>query len=260
MITTLKGLDVIDNPFYGIEGGWKLDLTAILLQGVPAKFAEQIPPGVAPPPAGRSMIEGGYFTNEEFAEVPNIFSAGRDAQLQFVIPVLNITINQTIPGFGFDLPPKAARMSHILASWVVDRAWDGLVGIDGEMKFEGFSALFGQETEEESRSSSKRSKQGKVTKITKVTKVSKGASGSKSGKSNSTDSTEKKSSKSFSSQSKSTKSKAESKSSTAEVASMEETNESDRSSEESVEVSSDKSSSNSSKSYKSTKRRRFLRL
>lgn len=145
MVFTLKGLDVIDNPFYGIEGGWQVDLTIILMLGVPAKFADQIPSDVAPPPIGKPMIEDGFLTNEEFKIVPNIATLGRDAQIQLEVPMLNITIDETIPGMGFDLPTKAVRMSHILGSWIVDRAWDGLKGSDGETKFEGFSAMFPQE-------------------------------------------------------------------------------------------------------------------
>ena len=46
MITTLEGLEVINNPFWGIMGGWKLDLTIILFVGVPQKFADQILQGI----------------------------------------------------------------------------------------------------------------------------------------------------------------------------------------------------------------------
>jgi len=141
MITTLEGLDVVHNPFWGIEGGWKVDLTIIYLCGVPTKFAEQLPDDIAPPPFGRNLTEGGYFTNEEFKDVPNLPS-NRAANLKLNIPLLGIDFDEIIPGLGFDLDPKAARISHILASWSIDRAWDGLKGIDGETKFTGFRTMF----------------------------------------------------------------------------------------------------------------------
>jgi len=37
---------------------------------------------------------------------------------------------------------KEARMTQIMNSWIIGRAWDGLKGADGEVKFEGFKKLF----------------------------------------------------------------------------------------------------------------------
>jgi hypothetical protein len=58
MITTLKDLNVIENWFFGIEGGYKIDLTVIVVYGVPTTFLNAIPNDVAPPP------ESMDFTNE----------------------------------------------------------------------------------------------------------------------------------------------------------------------------------------------------
>lgn len=144
LITTLEGLEVIENPLFGIEGGWKVDLTIIMMIGVPQKFADQIPPGIAPPPIGKNMTEHGYFTNEEFASVPNVAPAASlgENNYTYTIPETNQTIELPIPSpLGMKLPLKAARMTQLLNSWVVERAWDGLIGSDGEEKFAGFRKL-----------------------------------------------------------------------------------------------------------------------
>mmetsp|Transcript_17422 Transcript_17422/g.24869 ORF Transcript_17422/g.24869 Transcript_17422/m.24869 type:complete len:645 (+) Transcript_17422:117-2051(+) len=141
LVTTLEGLDVVDNEFWGIEGGWTVDVTFVLMVGVPQKFVDELPEDIAPPPAGRNKTELGFFTNEEFASVPNVIPLGRDEFIE---------IDGTfIPAFGFELPERPARMTQILTSWVVKRAWNGLVGIDGEVKFGGFRELFEEEEIEE---------------------------------------------------------------------------------------------------------------
>ena len=43
LIATLEGLEVIDNPFYNIKGGWKVDVTIIMSNGVPRKFVDLLP-------------------------------------------------------------------------------------------------------------------------------------------------------------------------------------------------------------------------
>jgi len=143
MITTLKNVKVIDNPFYGIEGGWTLDLTIIFGQGVPEKFAEQIPEGIVTPPPGRNVTEYGYFTNENFRTVPNVAAnlAGFK-NVSIPIPFTDETFDFAIPDLGQDLPQKEARMTTILNSWIIGHAWDGLTGADGEVKFEGFGKIF----------------------------------------------------------------------------------------------------------------------
>ena len=148
MITTLEGLEVIENKLYGIEGGWTLDLTIIMMIGVPQKFAELIPPGIAPPPIGKNMTENGFFTNEEFASVPNVEPVAPGGNYTYTFPGTDQTIELPLPSIGRQLPLKAARMTQVLNSWVVERAWDGLIGSDGEVKFGGFRKLL-QETIDE---------------------------------------------------------------------------------------------------------------
>merc|ERR1712161_154293 len=102
-IATLKDVEVIDNPFWGISGGWKLDFTLCLFTGVPTKFA-----------------------NESFKSVPN------------VDPVpMNLPAGQ----LGSFLPPLPARMTQIMLSWAIKHSWDGLE-VNGEIKFGGFRAIF----------------------------------------------------------------------------------------------------------------------
>jgi hypothetical protein len=139
MITTLKDLDVIENPFYGIEGGYKVDLTFIFLFGVPKKFAETLPDDIAPPPAGMNKTnEFGYFTNPDFSTVPNMFTTTPTSKIN--IPELGLDLDLPIPDFAQET--KATKMSYTLTSWMVTHAWDGLWGADGEMKFEGFAEIF----------------------------------------------------------------------------------------------------------------------
>jgi len=144
MITTLEGLEVVDNPFFGIEGGWKVDLTVMFMIGVPTKFADLLPPDIAPPPIGKNKTEYGFFTNKDFNSVPNIVPG--TPNITFTFPGTNQTIDT---GWGsilaMNLPIKPARMTHIMHAWSVERAWDGLIGADGEEKFGGFRKLLEQE-------------------------------------------------------------------------------------------------------------------
>eukprot|EP00567_Pseudictyota_dubia_P000078 CAMPEP_0197466288 /NCGR_PEP_ID=MMETSP1175-20131217/64973_1 /TAXON_ID=1003142 /ORGANISM="Triceratium dubium, Strain CCMP147" /LENGTH=651 /DNA_ID=CAMNT_0043002321 /DNA_START=170 /DNA_END=2121 /DNA_ORIENTATION=+ len=137
----LKDVAVIDNPFYGIEGGWTTDLTVILGVGVPDKFAAEIPEGIVTPPAGRNVTENGYFTNEEFASVPNVESAPM-GPINVTLPHPFEAVEFPFYSVGNHLPVKEARMTQIMNSWIIGRAWDGLKGADGEVKFEGFKKLF----------------------------------------------------------------------------------------------------------------------
>lgn len=139
IIVTLKDLDVIENKFWGIEGGGKVDLTVIANFGVPKKFSDQISQNVAPPPAGRNFTENGFFTNEDFKKVPNIMPYSKEEVIP-EIPELNFT------GFNLSISPKVGtkemRMTEILCSWMIEHAWEGLVGDDGEKKFGGFKEIF----------------------------------------------------------------------------------------------------------------------
>jgi len=140
MITTLKDLDVIENPFYGIEGGGKVDLTVIGLFGVPTIFADQLPDDVAAPPEGMNKTnEFGYFNNQDFSTVPNLESFDTGG-IKVDLPILNIE-NVTIPLPDNGVETKQAKMTYVLSSWMVRHAWDGL-WVDDEMKFEGFKEIF----------------------------------------------------------------------------------------------------------------------
>ncbi len=146
LITTLKDLDVVENKFWGIEGGsgYKVDLTTIVMVGVPKKFSEKVNVDVAPPPKGRSFTNndlGGFFTNEDLKNVPNLYSQGNNTGMVIDMPELGLA-NYSIPYQMFTQNVKATRMSQILSSWTVKHAWDGLVGADGEKKFEGFAEIF----------------------------------------------------------------------------------------------------------------------
>ena len=56
------------------------------------------------------------------------------------LPLLNFT--RTLPLRDFNLGTKETRMTEILSSWMIEHAWDGLVGDDGEVKFKGFRKIF----------------------------------------------------------------------------------------------------------------------
>ena len=45
LIATLKGLEVVENHFWGIEGGWTVDVTIVSFNGVPKKFGDLVPEG-----------------------------------------------------------------------------------------------------------------------------------------------------------------------------------------------------------------------
>jgi len=140
MISTLKDLDVIENKFYGIEGGYKVDLTVIILVGVPKKFADELPIDVAPPSNGEDKInENGYLTNPEFSKVPNMNYLSETAP-EINIPALDINFDIPFPDLAQET--KAAKMSYTLCSWMIHRAWDGLFDANGETRFEGFANIF----------------------------------------------------------------------------------------------------------------------
>lgn len=140
MVTTLEGLKVIDNPFWGIKGGWSVDLTIFLNHGVPNKFADLIPDDIVPPPEGKSKTEYGFFTNSNLSSVPNvdINEQGSDVKL----PLLNDVVFVDIPAMGGSLPVAGVRMTQLLVDWAVSHAWDGLSDSNGEELFGGFRKIF----------------------------------------------------------------------------------------------------------------------
>jgi hypothetical protein len=138
MITTLKDLEVIENPFFGIDGGYKVDLTVIGLFGVPKTFAEALPVDVASPPNGTNKLnEFGFFNHPDFSTVPNMKSYNGTAKID--IPEVGVDIDTHLPDFGQET--KATKMTYSLTSWMIRQAWNGL-WVDNEMIFEGFEKIF----------------------------------------------------------------------------------------------------------------------
>ncbi len=138
MITTLKDLEVIENPFFGIEGGYKVDLTVIGLFGVPKTFAKALPVDVASPPNGMNKLnEFGFFNHPDFSTVPNLKSANGKSKID--IPELGVDIDLPFPDYAQET--KATKMSYTLTSWMIHHAWNGL-WVDNEMIFEGFEKIF----------------------------------------------------------------------------------------------------------------------
>lgn len=139
LIATLEGLEVVENPFWGLEGGWTVDVTIISFNGVPKKFGDLIPEGIATPPLGRDIIENGLFTNETFFSVPNVIPIPITEEVDVIdIPLLG---EIPIPSLGQVLPLEAARMTQIMIGWAIDHAWDGIF-VDGKEIFGGFPKFF----------------------------------------------------------------------------------------------------------------------
>lgn len=147
-IATMKGVKVVKNPFWGIEGGFEVDLTIIFIQKVPKKFADLLPEDVAPPPSGQEKLnEYGLFSNEEFKYSPYVESAPAEP---VEIPLGDETITIPIPPLLTQtLSSRSLQMSRLIINWMIDRAWDPLVGADGEVKFEGFGSIFEEEDSKE---------------------------------------------------------------------------------------------------------------
>ena len=141
MITTLHDLDVIENPFYGIKGGYKVNLTIIVTIGVPRKFSEQLAPEIIPPPEGLENLidEFGYFTNSDLNLVPNLRS--QNAGHEINLPEYGLRFDPFIPEAS--QPVKATKLTYLLMSWIIHHAWEGLRGADGQLRFEGFGKIFG---------------------------------------------------------------------------------------------------------------------
>eukprot|EP00555_Chaetoceros_dichaeta_P011195 CAMPEP_0198253584 /NCGR_PEP_ID=MMETSP1447-20131203/3993_1 /TAXON_ID=420782 /ORGANISM="Chaetoceros dichaeta, Strain CCMP1751" /LENGTH=374 /DNA_ID=CAMNT_0043939315 /DNA_START=31 /DNA_END=1155 /DNA_ORIENTATION=+ len=154
-IATLKDVEVIDNPFWGISGGWKLDLTLCLFTGVPTKFADKISEEIV---GTDNVVVDRLFTNENFKDVPNVVAL---ATFPEDAPIGTDLIGQV-------LPPLPARMTQIMLSWAIKHSWDGLE-VDGEIMFGGFRAIF-----EEKGKNSRGNKAPKSQKGTKGAKIRKG--------------------------------------------------------------------------------------
>jgi len=71
LITTLKDIKVIDNPYWGTEAGQLVDLTIIYYTFLPTDFCKS-DPGLPPRPKGEPMFKDGSFTNKYFKDFPNL--------------------------------------------------------------------------------------------------------------------------------------------------------------------------------------------
>ncbi len=143
IIVTLKDLDVVENQFWGIKAGAKVDLTVIVNAGVPRKFAEQVPLDIVTPPIGETDVldRYGFFTNAKFNTIPNLVHSKGNAVID--VPEINIT-NKSMDGVPeYALTAENIQMTKLLSSWMIEHAWEELVGDDGEVKFEGFKTIFG---------------------------------------------------------------------------------------------------------------------
>jgi len=125
LVATLKDLNVIDNPYWGTTAGDMVDLTVIYYANVPQKFSESIKVD------GKQLEtdKNGYFTDPELSDVPNLKQFMENNPLTKGLRVAAFT-------------PKQVNMVRILGSWIIQESWNGLVGHDGKVKFEGFKDLF----------------------------------------------------------------------------------------------------------------------
>ena len=126
LITTLKDIKVIDNPYWGTEAGQLVDLT-IIYYTVPTDFANQISHEAVPPPEGEPMFKDGSFTNKHFKDFPNF--AGL-ANFETKTKTWGL-IKQA------NLSKKQVNMMNYLASWMINESWDG-IKVDGIELFGGF--------------------------------------------------------------------------------------------------------------------------
>lgn len=112
LIYTLKDLETIDNPFWGIKAGRKVDITMIYFN-MPKKFSSKLPQEL------NTMTRTGRLdTGDEYLDcVPEL-------------PWSTTGYNE-----------NQITMMNALGNWMVLRAWDGLKGHNGEEVFEGFSKM-----------------------------------------------------------------------------------------------------------------------
>jgi hypothetical protein len=72
-VSASGGLQVIDNPHWGIKGGWQVDLTLVILTPVPAWTASL--------PASTAALMPSYFPNFFASEVKSQFTISAISQL-----------------------------------------------------------------------------------------------------------------------------------------------------------------------------------
>ena len=131
LVVTMKDVKVIDNPYWGIEGGETVDLT-IIYYTLPKKFSDKIPRETVPPPDSDSpkVDDKGSFTNTEFKDFPNF-----NGFANFGTTTKTWSFLRTAA-----LSRRQANMSAHLGSWVINEAWEGL-SVNGKEVFGGFKEI-----------------------------------------------------------------------------------------------------------------------
>lgn len=158
IIVTLENLEVVENRFWGIEGGGRVDLTIIVILDVPKKFSDQVDQSVAPSSTGGNFTENGFFTNEDLYFVPNLISSGErpDVVIPIDIDLLNYTGNITLPGkLELSVNPRGCKMTYIMLSWMIKESWEGLEDANGTTVFGGFKSIFNDDDQSNSGSTMK---------------------------------------------------------------------------------------------------------
>ena len=116
LIATMSDLVTIDNPFWGVDAGHKVDITLIWFN-MPKNFSKQVPEEL-----GLGLDQNGQFENKEL-KMDRIPELSPD------------------PGDALAYSPAQVNMIAYLGSWMVHRAWNGLKGSDGSVFFEGFASI-----------------------------------------------------------------------------------------------------------------------
>jgi len=144
LITTIKDVKIIDNPYWGIEGGGTVDITYMYIT-MPKTFARAVPLKSVLPPKGVSATvdESGFFTNEEFKNFPVIYTFNNAEKIEEVLADKNASPLKKVSialSFGV-LSTRQANMMSYLGSYLINEAWDGVYA-DGKEYFGGFENFF----------------------------------------------------------------------------------------------------------------------
>jgi len=132
LITTLRDLDVIDNPYWGTVAGEKVDLT-IIYWTTPKIFSSQVPRDAVPPPDDVNDTmdkETGDFTNEELSDLPHFGGLSNFETKTTIWKVIRTGA----------LSRTQVNMMSYLGAWMVKEAWNGLY-LDGKEMFGGFKEI-----------------------------------------------------------------------------------------------------------------------
>jgi len=144
LITTIKNVKVLDNPYQGIKGGSTVDITFMYIT-MPKKFANAVPRKSVPPPKNiiDTVDENGKFTNLEFKNFPNFNTFNHLEEIKDAFHNNATVFKKISVGLGFaTLSTRQANMMSYLGSWIINEAWDG-VYVNGKEYFGGFDNFFG---------------------------------------------------------------------------------------------------------------------